>query len=39
MRKKSCLQFNHIDDKVNTKSDIEQLKLWYSHYHRSMKLY
>ena len=36
MRKKSCLQFNHVDDKVNTKSDIELLKLWYSHYHRSM---
>lgn len=39
MRKKSYLQFNYVDDETNTKGDIEQLKLWYGYYHKSIKLY
>ena len=35
---KSCVQFNHIDHMNNTESEIQQLKVWYSHYHRLMKL-
>ena len=33
------MEFNHIDHCRNTIRDIEQLKAWYLHYHRLMKLY